>query len=129
MMDNLSVVVVPPIQWPEWSEFEGVGYAGEGEEPVPYGRPHCHTPYFGQTAQHTLTELGQRTSTYKYTVYRHWASILTVTIKLPCCRGRGTCPIGKHILPQSPCRQALRASAQAIAYTHWVQFLQLLADS
>jgi hypothetical protein len=74
---------------------------------------------------HYLTEMGGKTTNYRYQVYYKGGLLVSSVIKLPCCSAWDECPVGKRVL-RRPCRERLRDAAMKEAYVVWVDLLRTL---
>jgi hypothetical protein len=112
-------VDITPVDWGSWTLYNWT----PGDT-----RMQCYC-YHNKFTNHYLVELGEKTSTYRYSVYYNRLLLLTKIIKLECCHNLRACPIRYHKLPDSPCREVLRAEAIKAAHGVWVRYVTLLADS
>lgn len=117
---TMKSIDIRPIPWGDWTQTNW----SKPEDT----RMRCYC-YHNEFSNHHLEELGQQTSTYRYSVYCTRSTLLTKIIKLECCGNLRRCPIGHCKLPDSPCRDTLRAEAQKAAHTIWVRYVTLLAGT
>jgi hypothetical protein len=123
-MTPLAQIDITPIPWSEWNRV--YHWLPESD---PDSKTTRYCVYYSDGITHRLVELGEKTSTYRYSVYGHCCISLTKTIKLGCCGALRKCPIRHCVLPESLCRELLRERAIAAAYQAWIDFLTSLATS
>ncbi len=109
---------INPTPWSEW--VSAYHWLPESDQELKTAK---YCDYYSNGIAHRLEELGEKTSTYRYSVYGHRCISLTKVIRLDCCGSMRKCPIRHHSLPESPCRELLRERAIAAAYQAWIEFL------